>query len=262
MDEKTTAVRDIYRYEKGVLTKTADRMVSEYPLTVMVNGQEFVTLVCTPDHLEELVIGFLASEGVIRFEKEIKSFTIDESLGFAYVELTNPGVLEQKDYTKRVIGSCCGKGRHFYFQQDVKTAKTAVSRITITPETCLRLMKEMQSGSGTFRETGGVHNAALCDTEKLLLMRTDIGRHNALDKLYGCCLKNGMPVRDKLIVFSGRISSEVLLKAAKIGVSFVISKSAPTELALQMAEELNITAIGFVRNGSFNVYTHPERVEQ
>ena len=93
-------------------------------------------------------------------------------------------------------------------------------------------------------------------------MRTDIGRHNALDKLYGCCLKNGMPVRDKLIVFSGRISSEVLLKAAKIGVSIVISKSAPTELALQMAEELNITAIGFVRNGSFNVYTHPERVEQ
>lgn len=105
MDEKTTAVREIYRYEKGVLTKTADRMVSEYPLTVMVNGREFVTLVCTPDHLEELVVGFLASEGVIRFEKEIKSFTIDESLGFAYVELTNPEVLEQKDYTKRVIGS-------------------------------------------------------------------------------------------------------------------------------------------------------------
>ena len=106
----------------------------------------------------------------------------------------------------------------FYFQQDVKTAKTAVSRITITPETCLRLMKEMQSGSGTFRETGGVHNAALCDTEKLLFMRTDIGRHNALDKLYGCCLKNGMPVRDKLIVFSGRISSEVLLKPQNRGV--------------------------------------------
>ncbi|MBV2197189.1 formate dehydrogenase accessory sulfurtransferase FdhD [Bacillus velezensis] len=237
-------------------------MVSEYPLTVMVNGQEFVTLVCTPDHLEELVIGFLASEGVIRFEKEIKSFTIDESLGFAYVELTNPGVLEQKTIRRGSSVHARGKGRHFYFQQDVKTAKTAVSRITITPETCLRLMKEMQRGSGTFQETGGVHNAALCDTEKPLFMRTDIGRHNALDKLYGRCLKNGMPVRDKLIVFSGRISSEVLLKAAKIGVSIVISKSAPTELAPQMAEELNITAIGFVRNGSFNVYTHPERVEQ
>ena len=106
----------------------------------------------------------------------------------------------------------------------MKTAKTAVSRITITPETCLRLMKEMQSGSGTFRETGGVHNAALCDTEKLLFMRTDIGRHNALDKLYGCCLKNGMPVRDKLIVFSGDFLRG-FIKSRKIGVSIVISKS-------------------------------------
>nr|WGD65926.1 formate dehydrogenase accessory sulfurtransferase FdhD [Bacillus subtilis] len=77
----------------------------------------------------------------------------------------------------------------------------------------MALMKDMQQGSGTFQDTGGVHNAALCDTEKLLLMRTDIGRHNALDKLYGHCLLNGMSVRDKLIVFSGRISSEVLLKA-------------------------------------------------
>ena len=91
-------------------------MVSEYPLTVMVNGQEFVTLVCTPDHLEELVIGFLASEGVIRFEKEIKSFTIDESLGFAYVELTNPGVLEQKTIRRGSSVHAAGKA-HFTFSR-------------------------------------------------------------------------------------------------------------------------------------------------
>ncbi|MCY7961871.1 formate dehydrogenase accessory sulfurtransferase FdhD [Bacillus inaquosorum] len=260
MNDKVTAVRDVWRYEQGEISKIEDRMVTEYPLTVILNGSEFVTLVCTPEHIKELVMGFLASEGVIRFQKEIKRFTIDESLGFVYVDLVHPETLDQKDYTKRVIGSCCGKGRHFYFQQDVKTAKTAVSQIKISPEACLALMKDMQQGSGTFQDTGGVHNAALCDTEKLLLMRADIGRHNALDKLYGHCLLNGMSVRDKLIVFSGRISSEVLLKAAKIGVSIVISKSAPTELAIQMAEELNITAIGFVRNGSFNVYTHPERI--
>lgn len=260
MNDKVTAIREIWRYEQGEMSRQTDRMVTEYPLTVMVNGSEFVTLVCTPEHIKELVIGFLASEGVIRFQKEIKRFTIDESLGFVYVDLVHPETLDQQEYTKRVIGSCCGKGRHFYFQQDVKTAKTAVSQMKISPESCLALMKDMQKGSGTFQETGGVHNAALCDTEKLLLMRTDIGRHNALDKLYGHCLLNGMSVRDKLIVFSGRISSEVLLKAAKIGVSIVISKSAPTELAIQMAEELNITAIGFVRNGSFNVYTHPERI--
>ncbi|AFH84834.1 Formate dehydrogenase accessory protein FdhD [Bacillus anthracis str. H9401] len=88
----------------------------------------------------------------------------------------------------------------------------------------------------------------------------DIGRHNALDKIYGYCLKNNISIGDKIIVFSGRISSEILLKVAKIGCEIILSKSAPTELALQLAEELGITTIGFIRNQSLNVYTHPERV--
>ncbi|WP_213074524.1 formate dehydrogenase accessory sulfurtransferase FdhD, partial [Acinetobacter baumannii] len=92
------------------MSRQTDRMVTEYPLTVMVNGSEFVTLVCTPEHIKELVIGFLASEGVIRFQKEIKRFTIDESLGFVYVDLIHPETLDQQEYTKRVIGTCCGKG--------------------------------------------------------------------------------------------------------------------------------------------------------
>ncbi|TWN83772.1 Sulfurtransferase FdhD [Bacillus paralicheniformis] len=261
MGKNITTSRKIFRYDNGEMTQQEDQMATEFPLTVMVNGEEFVTLVCSPDSLEELVIGFLASEGVIRFKNEIKRFTIDESLGFAYVDLVSSKKLVLKDYTKRVIGSCCGKGRHFYFQQDVKTSKTAIDGVTITPENCLALMRDMQKNSKLFRHTGGVHNAALCSTDKLIAVRSDIGRHNALDKLYGYCLLHQVPVRDKLIVFSGRISSEVLLKAAKIGVSAVISKSAPTELAIQMAEELNIMTIGFARNRSFNVYTHHERIQ-
>ncbi|MSN98697.1 sufurtransferase FdhD [Bacillus paralicheniformis] len=261
MGKNITTSRNIFRYDNGEMTQQEDQMATEFPLTVMVNGEEFVTLVCSPDSLEELVIGFLASEGVIRFKNEIKRFTIDESLGFVYVDLVSSKKLVLKDYTKRVIGSCCGKGRHFYFQQDVKTAKTAIDGVTITPENCLALMHDMQKSSKLFRHTGGVHNAALCSTDNLIAVRSDIGRHNALDKLYGYCLLHQIPVRDKLIVFSGRISSEVLLKAAKIGVSAVISKSAPTELAIQMAEELNIMTIGFARNRSFNVYTHHERIQ-
>lgn len=115
MNDKVTAVRDVWRYEQGEISKVEDRMVTEFPLTVILNGSEFVTLVCTPEHIEELVIGFLASEGVIRFQKEIKRFTIDESLGFVYVDLVHPETLDQKDYTKRVIGSCHGKGPSFLF---------------------------------------------------------------------------------------------------------------------------------------------------
>ncbi len=111
-----------------------------------------------------------------------------------------------------------------------------------------------------FKHTGGVHNAALCNTDGIILARTDIGRHNALDKIYGHCLKNNIRLDDKIIAFSGRISSEVLLKVSKIGVSIILSKSAPTELALEMAEQLGITAIGFIRNNRLNIYTHPERI--
>ncbi|TWD96525.1 formate dehydrogenase accessory protein FdhD [Neobacillus bataviensis] len=161
---------------------------------------------------------------------------------------------------KRFIGSCCGKGRQFYFYNDVKTAKTILTKLTITPYQCHVLMKQLQESSAHFQKTGGAHNAALCTTDGIVITRTDIGRHNALDKLFGYCLIHGIPLKDKIIAFSGRISSEVLLKAAKIGVAIILSKSAPTNLALDLAEDLGITAIGFIRGGGFNVYTHQERI--
>ena len=104
--------------------------------------------------------------------------------------------------------------------------------------------------------------ASLCTPEKVVLSRTDIGRHNALDKLYGHTLMQRESMTGKLIAFSGRLSSEVVLKCAKIGIGVVLAKSAPTALALEIADELGITAVGFVREGSFQVYSHPWRVLQ
>ena len=122
-------------------------------------------------------------------------------------------------------------------------------------------MGKMNKEADLFKQTGGVHIAAICDSDNFMLTRMDIGRHNALDKIYGHCLKNDITVKDKVIVFSGRISSEILLKVAKIGCEIVLSKSAPTELAIKLADELGITAVGFIRGQSFNVYSHPERIE-
>ncbi|WLD92518.1 formate dehydrogenase accessory sulfurtransferase FdhD [Alkalihalobacillus sp. AL-G] len=261
MSNNMTTKRKILTYRSGVLTEKEDIIVTEFPLTIMLNGIEFATMVCTPTHLKEMVIGFLGSEGVIRnYQKDIDSISIDESKGFAYVETTAKITPSIESQTKRFIGSCCGKSRQsFYFQNDVKTAKTATTKQTITYEQCIQLMKAMQSSSDVFEATGGVHNAALCTDEQMVVTRTDIGRHNALDKLYGHCLIEKISVRDKILVFSGRISSEILLKASKIGVGILLSKSAPTELALQAAEELNITTAGFIRGDKMNVYTHPER---
>jgi FdhD protein len=150
----------------------------------------------------------------------------------------------------------------FVFVNDALTAKKMKEiRVKISPDDCLRLMNKLQSSATIFQNTGGVHNAALCDVNGFMLSRMDIGRHNALDKIYGYCLKNNISIGNKVIVFSGRISSEILLKVAKIGCEVVLSKSAPTELALELAEELGITTVGFIRNNSFNIYTCPERIQ-
>ncbi|MBM7663056.1 FdhD protein [Bacillus mesophilus] len=262
MTQKMSNIQKIVKYSNGTLHEHEDDIVLEFPLTIFVNNMEFATMVCTPTHFDEMVIGFLASEGVIRFRDDIKSLSINEDRGYAYVELHAEITTSQEYYSKRFIGSCCGKSRQFYFHNDATTAKTSTSTTTLTPEQCIKLMNDMQHNSIVFQQTGGVHNAALCSSEEIIVGRTDIGRHNALDKLYGYSLLNRLPVRDKVIVFSGRISSEVLLKAAKIGVGIVLSKSAPTDLAIKLANDLNITAVGFIRGSSFNVYSHPDRILQ
>ncbi|WP_088035971.1 formate dehydrogenase accessory sulfurtransferase FdhD [Evansella clarkii] len=253
-------IQPVTKYEDGMLHEMEDSIATEYPLTVYVNGEEFATMVCTPTNMEELIVGFLASDGLIRFPDEIESLSIDESKGFAYVDLKNKSISGDSFSNKRFIGSCCGKSRQFYFQHDAKTAKTITSRTTITVENCIKLMREMQEGSSDFQETGGLHNTALCSTEGVILSRSDIGRHNALDKIYGHCLLNNVSLKEKIIVFSGRISSEVLLKVSKIGVGIILSKSAPTTLAIELAEDLGITAVGFVRGNRLNIYSHPDRI--
>ncbi|MBY7142071.1 formate dehydrogenase accessory sulfurtransferase FdhD [Virgibacillus sp. NKC19-3] len=251
---------EIVRFDGNTPFLEDEVIATESPLTVMLNGQEFATIVCSTTDLEDLLVGFLASEGVIRFYNDITSLSIDEALGFAHVELKKPLTIVQNDSSKRFIGSCCGKSRQFYFQSDVKTAKTVRSRLEITVDQCYSLMDQLQEKSIQFKETGGVHNAALGSVDEIVTMRTDIGRHNALDKIYGDILKNQRPLKDKVIIFSGRISSEVLLKVSKIGIGILLSKSAPTDLGLKLADDLGITTVGFVRNNKMNVYTHQERI--
>ena len=123
------------------------------------------------------------------------------------------------------------------------------------------LEQELRKQQAVFESTGGLHASALFDLDgNFISVREDVGRHNALDKLLGYALQQGMSTRDLILVFSGRMSSEVVLKAAKIGVGVLLSKSAPTDLALKLAQDLGITCVGFIRRGEMNVYTHPERI--
>lgn len=254
--------RNIMRFSDGQFHYTEDKIVTEHAVTIYINRKEFMTIVCTPEFIEDMVIGFLASEKIIGKFTDIKSIRTEADAKFVYVETEKTFPFYERLHSKRYISSCCGMGRQgFVFANDVLTAKKITGKnIQLYPDHCFYLMDELEKNASTFRDTGGVHNAALCDSTGIVLARMDIGRHNALDKIYGYCLKNNISVRDKVIVFSGRISSEILLKVAKIGCEIILSKSAPTELALELAEDLGITTVGFIRGNSFNLYTHPERI--
>nr|WP_263314943.1 formate dehydrogenase accessory sulfurtransferase FdhD [Mammaliicoccus sp. Marseille-Q6498] len=261
MKHNMTFHQPILRYQDQAFIEINDHYVAEFPLTIMVNGEEFATVICSPKNLNELVLGFLASEGVIFMKSDVKHISIDDSKGFAHVELNKQIDPNYRKYTQRMISSCCGKSREFYFNNDAVTAKVSNTKLKINPEQILEMMDRLHTESKIFKQTGGLHNAAISDGNEFYEHRSDIGRHNALDKLYGYCIQQDIPVRNKVLIFSGRISSEILIKAAKIGVGIILSKSAPTNLAIELANDLNITAVGFIRDGSFNVYSHAERIE-
>ena len=259
---QTRTNRTITRYLNGKIEKVDDVVATEKPFTIKLNEKEFATFVCTAEYIEDMVIGFLASEGVIRKFTDIEDVWTQEKEGFVHVKTNYTNAFYEKFHSKRYITSCCGKSRQgFVFFNDAKLSHHFKQvNVQLTYQDCFRLMEEMQTRSAVFQETGGVHNAALCTREGVLLSRLDIGRHNALDKIYGHCLRHQVPLEDKIIVFSGRISSEIVTKAAKIGCEIVLSKSAPTEMALELAEELGMTTVGFIRNSSLNVYTRPDRI--
>lgn len=259
----SSVVRPACRVRRGGADEwDEEEVVSEYPLTLVVNGEEMATLVCSPSHLEELVLGFLTAEGVLRRGERIDRFFVDTEEGIAHVEAPDRrDAMEQEMFGMRYVGSCCGKSRTgFYFANDARTAREVASDLTVTSDDCFRLMAELQDASPLFGRTGGVHNAGLATTGGVHVVRTDIGRHNTLDKLYGHALREEVPLEDRLVVFSGRISSEIVLKVSKMGCPLLVSKSAPTGLALSMAEDLGITAAGFARSDRMNVYSHPERI--
>ncbi|CAM2363269.1 formate dehydrogenase accessory sulfurtransferase FdhD [Listeria seeligeri] len=256
------AQQKIRRFESGSFTEIESSVATEYPLTIYVNDTELVTIVCTPEYLEDLVVGFLTSEGIVRGPGDIDSVDIIESTGHAKVTANFVNKFNAKYRGKRYITSCCGKSReNFYFQSDASLVNVKQNTsFTLTTNEIFHLMEKFEDNSATFHQTGGVHNAALCDSAEIIYSRMDIGRHNALDKIYGSALQDGTKTENKAIIFSGRISSEILVKTAKLGCGIILSRSAPTELAINMAEELQITTVGFIRGDRLNVYSGFERI--
>jgi len=250
----------ILRITEEAKSRADDIVVREFPLTIILNNQELVTLLCTPTHLDYLAIGFLSSEGLLKNKDEIKKITVDEQRGVVRVETKEDNKQAGELVFKRLITSGCGRGASFYSAADVVGQKKVESETSISAIEIFELVREFQHRSQIFRTTGGVHSAALCDTKNILVFSEDIGRHNAIDKIFGECILKGIPTDGRIIITSGRVASEILLKAAKRNIPLLISKSAPTDMGVKLAGELGVTLIGFVRGKRMNVYANDWRV--
>lgn len=235
-------------------------IVKEVPLTIMLNGEEFATLLCSPHSFELLALGFLVNEGVLQHRDELRDIAYRSDQGLVWAETTD-GVARTDGFRNRNSSGYYGKGG--------PSLRTPVGAEQIQPvpqgtqfaaRELLGFASLLEQKAHTFRLTGGVHEAALAHRDGFVVMYEDIGRHNALDRVLGYTFLNGINTSDKAVVLSGRIASEMLAKVARVGVPVVVSRSAPTCLSIAMAERLGITLVGFARGDVLSVYTHPGRV--
>ncbi len=235
-------------------------LVREAPWTIHVNGQELVTLLCTPDKMNFMALGFLAAEGVIQRLDDVALLRVcEDEEGVIDVMLTNADAVSVGTAPSHpVLLSGCGRGITF---DDLSRNQAKLnSSLTVSATDISRLMRELQQRAETYRIAGGTHASALADIGGLLVVAEDVGRHNTLDKIRGECMFRGISTKDRLVLTTGRISSEMVNKAVKMEVPIVASLTSPTDLGVKLAHTWEMTLVGYVRGDRMNVYSRPDRV--
>lgn len=252
---------NVFEFSEGCFKKTTITAIQEIPLVIYLNEQEVVTLLCTGKNPIPLAVGFLKSEGLLTDRKELKALQIEKESDriVAHVFTTHDPFASHR--IRRSITSGCGKGTNFPQNMEEIGHVSITSDIRISPEELFSLMKALNKRSKLYRATGGCHNAALSVSDRLMIFYEDLGRHNAIDMIQGKTLLDDIHTNDKLIVTTGRIASEILIKAIRIGVPILASRSAATRLAIDLACKTNMALIGYVRGQRMTVYNHAGRIK-
>ena len=234
-----------------------DLVARELPLAIILNNWEVVTLLCSPLDLSYLAVGFLFSAGLLESKDEIEKIAVDGQKGVVRVA-TREKKRADRLFGRQLIAS--GGGRVMQCLSDASSPGQVTSRLRVSAAQVLALVRQFQHRSQIFRATGGVHNAALCDERDVLIFSEDIGRHNAVDKVLGRCILESLPTADRVVITSGRVSSEIVLKVAKMTIPILVSRSAATDLGVRLAGDLGLTLVGFARGDKMNVYTKGWRI--
>ena len=256
MKRDDQATRKIVRVTQGQGEHLERQVVAEYPLRLRVNGRDLATLVCSPHQLNFLLAGFFRLQGFIDSLDDIRSMGVCREYGLA--ELLIRGDLP--DRLQPTLTSGCGTGIAYNLPQSLLQPASPRQR-SYRSEDLFRLMQELHGLTEQYRSHGGIHSAAIGDAGGLLLHAEDLGRHNTLDRLAGEALFKGVDLQDKMLVTSGRVSTEMVAKAARLGIGLVASRTSPTDRAIDLCEQAGITLVGYLRGQSMEIYSHPQQLQ-
>lgn len=242
--------------ERGTYRAVTGAVPTEGFVRIHVNGLELATIMCTPVEPQDLALGFLQSEGIIEGMEDVRRWTNCPSGRCIDIWLRR---IDFSPPTRLIITSGCGGG--VTFDDMAGCVQPLESQRTISPGQISRRLQDLQESALLYRKARGIHTSGLSDGERLLVVAQDVGRHNTIDRLWGKCLLSGQSPNDLILLSTGRISSEMLNKAAKMRIPIVASRTSPTALSIELARAWNLTLIGYVRGGSLRVYAAPQRLQ-
>jgi FdhD protein len=249
-----TKKHHVLKCRDGACTRVEDLVAEEKKLRISINGKEVLSLYCTPLMVRELAVGIVVTEGIA---ERICTERMSITYGDEDIQVDIPAEGEVRASGGSITSGCVGG---VTFRKKLSRAAKR-DRLSIEAPALAELFSRFQKRLGLYSTTGCIHSAALSDGIDLLFFAEDIGRHNAVDKVIGYTILEGIELKGKLMLASGRLSSEIVSKCARWGIPMVVSRAAPTALALAIAEESGVTVVGFMRGSRMNVYTHTGRVK-
>jgi FdhD protein len=249
-------VTRVMKYQHSLGWQTSEsHLVIEAESSLMVNGKEWIAFMCTPDHLEELAVGYLYNEGFIQSKEEIASIKV---CGTDLVDIWLTHETSIPTTWKRTSGCAGGKIASI----ENKQLPVISSEFQALPDDIFTNVAQLLQAQEIYKETRGIHCSTLSDRSNILFAVEDIGRHNTFDKLAGWIINTGARPKFPVITTTGRISSEMLQKAVRLGCGTIISLTSPTSRSIDFAEQMGVMLVGYARRNSFSVYTHPERMDR
>ena len=256
MEERGVKV-NLIRIRGDKKEKVSDLVVRETTFTILLNKKKLVTLNCSPEKYKFLGLGFLYTSGILQKKEDIISLNINEKQGLMDIKIKSVS-LSSED----IVNSNLWIGSYQQLEEQKGTPLSIDTSLKISSSLVYSLISEMQERANFFKLTGGVHSCALADKSgSIILFSEDISRYNTIDKILGEAFVDDITTEDKIIVTSCRITSGILRKIIFGKLSIVISRAAPTDLAIKLAKRVGITLVGFVRGERMNIYTYSERIE-